>query len=385
MNDLGDWIALWRVPGIGPVSFKNLVQHFGSARQALDAPRNQLVQAGLPKPCLPGVLNPDLDGVRRDLQWAQQPNHHILTIEQASYPSRLREIAHPPPLLYVNGNPEYLNQTQLAIVGTRNPTPGGEQNAQAFARDLATYGIVITSGLASGIDGISHAAALDCGGISIAVAANGLDKVYPAHHRELAHRLVNQGAIVSEFPLGTAPKAKHFPRRNRIISGLCLGTLVVEAAHRSGSLITAQFAVEQGREVFAIPGSIHNPMARGCHQLIKQGAKLVETAADMLEELSQLIDITPSLCSASPSTAPSAMLETTQPATLGLDKEYVRLLGHLGYDPTPIDVIIERSGLTVEEVSSMLLILELKGYVACSPGGLYTRLSQETDNERISI
>lgn len=376
MNDLGDWIALWRVPGIGPVHFKNLIQQFGSARQALNASQDRLAQVGLPKSSLSGILNPDHDGVSRDLQWAQQPNHHILTIDHPSYPSRLREIAHPPPLLYVHGSPDYLNQTQIAIVGSRNPTPGGKQTAKAFAHDLATYGFVITSGLATGIDGIGHAGALDCGGISIAVAANGLDKVYPAHHRELAHRLVNQGAIVSEFPLGIAPKAKHFPRRNRIISGLCVGTLVVEAARQSGSLITAQFATEQGREVFAIPGSIHNPMARGCHQLIKQGAKLVETSADVLEELSQLIDLKPNLCSATPSTAHPAMQE--------LDKEYVWLLEHLGYDPTPIDVIIERSGLTVEEVSSMLLILELKGFVACSPGGLYTRLSQETDNERIS-
>lgn len=376
MNELTDWLALWRVPGIGPAAFQTLIQCFGSPGKALRASRKSLMQTGLPERCVQGVLNPDLEGVHCDLQWLQQPNHHILTIDQLNYPTLLREINHPPPLLYVHGDPSHLIEPQLAMVGSRNPTAGGRQTARSFAQNLSARGITITSGLALGIDGISHLGALDQGGISIAVAANGLDKVYPAKHRSLAHRIVNQGAIISEFPLGTAPKAKHFPRRNRIISGLCVGTLVVEAATRSGSLITAQFAAEQGREVFAIPGSIHNPMARGCHKLITQGAKLVETANDILEELSRLINI-------SSATSESGQSKTNL-AKHELDEDYGRLLESMGYDPTPIDVIIERSGLTVEEVSSMLLILELKGHVGCGSGGLYTRLSKENEDERIS-
>ena len=376
METLSDWLNLWHVPGIGPANFSLLVRHFGSPREVLLASRAELSGVGLSEPSVAGILERDQHAIDLDLQWEQNPKHHILTLNDPLYPPRLREIANPPPLLYVHGNPSHLSSPQLAMVGSRHPTPGGRDNAKTFAGYLAAMGLTISSGLALGIDAASHEGALDNEGISIAVAATGLDKIYPATHRNLAHRIVKQGAIVSEFPVGTPARAVHFPRRNRIISGLSLGTLVVEATCRSGSLITARYAIEQGREVFAVPGSIHNPMARGCHQLIKQGAKLVESAGDILEELNSLLDLDTVSCLDNP--------PQNLPSAPRLDSEYVNLLDCLGYDPIPIDVMIERSGLTAEEVSSMLLILELKGYVACGSGGMYTRLATEDLDERIS-
>jgi DNA processing protein len=376
MDELSDWLALWHAPGIGPATFAALIKRFDSPAGVLSAPKDSLRAAGLSQRSLEGVINPNHEAVELDLQWAQQHDRHILRLDDPAYPPRLREIAHPPPLLYVRGNPAHLADPQIAIVGSRNPTPVGQETAREFAEQFAISGLIITSGLALGIDAISHQGALNRGGISIAVAATGLDRVYPARHHKLAHRIVEHGAIISEFPIGTAPRAAHFPQRNRIISGLSLGTLVVEATRRSGSLITARYAMEQGREVFAIPGSIHNPMARGCHKLIKEGAKLVETVTDVFEELSELIDLNPPpVIHSDP--ADDAKIEN-------LDGEYRRLLDFLGYEPTSIDTIVDRSRLTVEEVSSMLLILELKGHARCDSGGLYTRLTMENLDERIS-
>jgi DNA processing protein len=254
---------------------------------------------------------------------------------------------------------------QLAMVGSRNPTPGGVRTASDFARHLAHAGLVITSGLALGIDAAGHAGALAAGQPTIAVMGTGLDRVYPGSHRELAHRIAAQGALVSELPIGAQPRPENFPRRNRIISGLSLGTLVVEAAQRSGSLISARCAAEQGREVFAIPGSIHNPLARGCHALIRQGAKLVETAEDVVNELGAL---------ALAGTLQEVASPTPTDAAPRLDPEYAKLLDSIGFDPLPVDVLVATCGLTPAEVSSMLLQLELRGFVASSPGGLYNRL-----------
>ncbi len=301
----------------------------------------------------------------QELAWLEQPNHHLITLSDPRYPKRLREIADPPAALYVIGEPDLLSATQLGIVGSRNPTPGGSETAHAFAGYLAQSGLTITSGLALGVDAAAHRGALQAGGKTIAVAGTGLDRVYPARHRELAHEIVGQGALISEFPLGTPALALNFPRRNRIISGLSLGVLVVEAALQSGSLITARLAAEQGREVFAIPGSIHNPLARGCHALIRQGAKLVETAADILEELGPIAQ----------TIAPMHEIDTGN-VTPGLDVEALTLLDCLGFDPTPVDSLIERSGLTPEAVSSMLLVLELQGHVVAAPGGHYTRVTK---------
>jgi DNA processing protein len=280
----------------------------------------------------------------------------------------LRQLPDPPALLYVHGDVSLLSEPQLAMIGSRNPTTSGQRTATEFAQYLASTGLIITSGLALGIDAASHQGALDVDMPTIAVMGTGLDRVYPARHRDLARRIAGQGALVSEFPIGTSPRAENFPQRNRIISGLSLGTLVVEAAKRSGSLITARHAGEQGREVFAIPGSIHNPLSRGCHHLIRQGAKLVETAQDVIDELC-------ALATASSPSAPAAGSPAAVPATDPLqDFEYRRLLDAIGFHPTSVDQLVQDSGLTPAEVSSMLLQLELAGYIAAGPGGVYNRL-----------
>jgi DNA processing protein len=363
MSELADWLTLWRVAGIGPTTFNVLIRRFESPGEVLRAGHSELKRLGLADETIAGISKPSLRDVERDLAWCAQPGHHVLLLKDATYPKRLREISNPPPMLFVDGNQHCLSDPQIAIVGSRRPTPAGSQNAQIFAAQMANAGLIVTSGLATGIDGASHQGALKAGGLSIAVAATGLDRVYPAKHRELARRIADQGAVVSEFPTGVPPKAEHFPRRNRLISGLSLGVLVVEAARRSGSLITARCAAEQGREVFAIPGSIHNPAARGCHHLIRQGAKLVETADDILEEIANQIEL------------PSRRAgPRSEPIGVELDDAYSDLLDSLGYDPIPVDEIIERSGLTADTVSSMLTILELKGLVAAA-GGLYMRLT----------
>jgi DNA processing protein len=311
------------------------------------------------------LRNPDWDAVERDMQWAEQPGNHLLTRQDPRYPPLLATIHDPPPLLFLHGDPETLQLPQLAIVGSRNPSRFGQETAADFARHLVTAGLTITSGLAIGIDGQAHSGALAAGGKTIAVTGTGLDRVYPASQRELSHRIAESGALLSEFPTGTPPLAGNFPRRNRIISGLSVGTLVVEAAQRSGSLITARLALEQGREVFAIPGSIHNPLARGCHALIRQGAKLVETANDILEELGSLLGTLHE--------EPSAPTVIASQKCTELDSDYQQLLDCVEFDPITADQLIAESGLTAEAVSSMLLLLELEGYISSAPGGRYCR------------
>jgi DNA processing protein len=253
----------------------------------------------------------------------------------------------------------------LAVVGSRHPSAGGIRNAHEFAKHLVGYGLTIVSGLAVGIDAAAHEGALQGGGLTIAVCGTGLDRVYPSVNTKLAQRIAREGALISEFPVGTKPLSQNFPRRNRIISGLSMGLLVVEAAPQSGSLISARMAMEQGREVFAIPGSIHNPLARGCHALIRQGAKLVETAADILEELAPQISINTAI--------PKSAL-TMQETVAEISDEQSHLLDIMGYEAISVDDMVERSGLTAEEVSSMLLLLELQGLIEASPGGLYNRV-----------
>lgn len=316
------------------------------------------------------LQDPPWDRVDAELEWQQQQGNHILTLADPAYPTLLREIAGAPPVLYVHGLIECLLMPQLAMVGSRNPTPDGSENAFEFARSLAASGLAVTSGLAIGIDTEAHRGALSSGGLTVAVAGTGLDRVYPARNRELAHRIADRGALVSEFPLGSAPQKGNFPRRNRVLSGLSLGTLVVEATLRSGSLITARLAMEQGREVFAIPGSIHSPLAKGCHRLLRDGAKLVEDAEDVLEELGPLANV--ALDSA---VAPASDAE---PAVPEQDPEYQILLDAMGFDPVPVDCVVERSGLTAETVSSMLLILELNGSISAMPGGLYSRTGKRS-------
>jgi DNA processing protein len=360
------WLALRRLPGVGTRTQLDLLEHFGSIEAIFSASRGQLEKALVGKnEAIDALLaGPDENVLKSELEWLSEPRHHLMTWVDPDYPVLLREIPDPPLVLYIAGERPLLSAQQLAIVGSRNPTPMGRENARAFAKSLAGAGLVITSGMALGVDSAAHRGALEAGGKTIAVAGTGLDRVYPARHRDLAHEIVKHGALVSEFPLGTPPLPENFPVRNRIISGLSLGTLVVEAALQSGSLITARMANEQGREVFAIPGSIHAPQSRGCHALIRQGAKLVETAQDILEELGPLAGV-----------ALQAANENTPPG-LRLDSTMETLLEHIGHDPVSIDTLIERCGLTADAVSSMLLQMELNGLVSNCPGGKVQRISR---------
>jgi DNA processing protein len=348
-----------RTPGVGGRTFLKLLethtppQLFAESKAALSA-------LGLKSDVVLAIKHPDWSIIDSDLAWLEQKNNSVITLADSSYPTQLKEIPDPPPVLFVRGNPELLSLPQIAIVGSRNPSTSGLETAAAFALTLSHHGFVITSGLALGIDAASHQGALNAKGYTIAVAGTGLDRVYPARHIDLATEIVNTGAMISEFPPGTLAKANHFPRRNRIISGLCQGLLVVEAAKQSGSLITARMALEQNREVFAIPGSIHNPLARGCNALIREGAKLVETTQDILEEFNQYIQQDERI--------PTLILQST------LDLEQQTLLNRVMFSPTSIDKLVEESRTSVEVVSSMLLILELQGYVEANAGGCYTRL-----------
>jgi len=361
-------LALLRMPGIGPITFQRLVAHFGSCHGVLSAGRSEWVQAGLPAAIVALLRTPNWPLVETDLRWLEQPGHHLLRLGDPAYPALLATLADAPPLLFVRGDPEVLTQAALAVVGSRNPTTGGRRLASRFAADLTRYGLVVVSGLAVGVDAAAHRGALEAGGLSIAVCGTGLDTVYPRTHAALADQLIAEGALVSEWPPGTPALPAHFPRRNRIISALSLGTLVVEAALRSGSLITARQAAEQGREVFAIPGSIDNPLARGCHALIRQGAKLVESVADILEELPA------NLAAARVQQSPLADDIPSRPTKL--PEETRTLLNAMGYTPVTVDELVERVGLTAQMLSSMLLAMELQGLVEALPGGRYGRLNQ---------
>jgi len=369
-QELRYWLALHRAPQIGVQRYRRLLENYDTASDVFRAPVDELRRLGLPAASIDYLRAPDWQAVDADMDWLDLPGSQLVRFADATYPAALKQAADPPILLFVCGDVEYLARPQLAIVGSRNPTHTGRALAREFAAHLASYGLTITSGLASGIDGAAHQGAIAAGGTTLAVTGTGLDRVYPARHRDLAHQIQDNGALVSEFPPGTAPRPENFPRRNRIISGLSLGTLVVEAALRSGSLITARAALDQGREVFAIPGSIHNPLSRGCHALIKQGAKLVETADDILEELASQFAAVTRPEGGSTRTMPTS---THQPEPAELSTEYSQLLELIDYQAVSVDQLVERSGLTPEEVSSMLLLLELDGYLVSGAGGRYSR------------
>ena len=363
-KEIACWLALHRIPGVGPVTFGRLLTQFPQIEALFDSPTSA---EGLSARSRTALLSPDWDQVERDLAWFDAPNRHIVTVQDAAYPPLLKEITDSPSILFVQGDVDLLSGWQLAVVGSRNPSPPGRDNAFEFARFLASDGLTITSGLAMGVDAAAHQGAMAGQGKTIAVVGTGLDRVYPAKHRDLAHDIVEQGTIVSEFALGTSPRAENFPRRNRLISGLSLGTLVIEAAIQSGSLITARMAMEQGRDVFAIPGSIHNPLAKGCHRLIREGAKLVETADDIIEELGAM---------AAFSGISNTDVVVPHSDSQAIDPDYQVLLACLGYDPIEIDSLITESGLTAETVSSMLLLLELDGQVTSLSGGRYVRVDR---------
>ncbi|MGH8529870.1 MAG: DNA-processing protein DprA [Nevskiales bacterium] len=370
MSEHRHWLALLRAAGVGPALGRALLAHCGpQAESVFAAGRAAWRAAGASDAVCAALATPDWPGVEQDLAWLEQPRHHFIPLDDARYPARLKTISDAPLALYVVGDTEVLSLPQLGIVGSRNPTTGGIEHAREFAEYLGRNGLVITSGLALGIDAAAHEGALAANSLTVAVLGTGPDQVYPARHKNLAARIADSGALVSEFPPGTPALAEHFPRRNRLISGLSLGVLVVEAALKSGSLITARLALEQGREVFAIPGSIHNPLAKGCHRLIREGAKLVESGQDIFEELGSALG--PAFVPGPPS------VDNARPAQKAgraeADVDYSRLLTALGHEPQRVDQLVEATGLTIAAVSSMLLILELQGQVAVAPGGAYVR------------
>ena len=357
------WLALSLTRGLGGEGARRLLKEFGSPDAVFAASISTLksiVKADVAAEIGNGI---DDNAVAPTLAWLEDSNNHIVTLADSDYPQALLNIPDPPLLLYVKGRLELLYRSALAVVGSRNATPQGLGNAEAFAKSLSDAGLCIISGMAHGIDAAAHRGALRCQGnncgSSIAVVGTGLDKVYPAANRDLAHTLAERGALISEFPLGMPPLAANFPRRNRLISGMSLGCLVVEASLQSGSLITARLALEQGRDVFAIPGSIHAPQSKGCHALLKQGAKLVEAAQDILEELGGLI------------VSPTQATNSQSPDSEGHN---TALLEHLGFDPVDVETLGTRCGLTVSELSAMLLTLELEGRISVLPGGLYQRI-----------
>jgi DNA processing protein len=354
---LASWLQLTLTPGLGPSTIRQLLKKFGLPEQVLSRSRSELARTA-PRASFDALDSPAVAAaVARAHDWVAQEGHDVVTLSDETYPRALLEIADPPPLLYADGRLELLGRPALAVVGSRNATAQGERNAEAFARSFSEAGLTIVSGLALGIDAAAHRGGLAGKGSTIAVLGTGIDVTYPARNANLAQDISRTGLLLSEFPLGTKAAAHNFPRRNRLISGLAQGCLVVEAAPASGSLITARAAAEQGREVFAIPGSIHSPLSRGCHALIKAGAKLVESADDVLSELSGLVK-------SEPSTLRSGRTSVTDP-----------LLAQMGFDPIDVDSLCARSGLSAEQVASQLLRLELEGVVAVLPGGLYQRLT----------
>lgn len=357
---LSSWLQLTLTPGIGAARLRTLLRQFGLPQAVLERNRSDLAEVVSPE-ALRALDSPQVqEAVTRSLAWAEVAGHAIVTLADAAYPRALLEIPDPPALLYAAGSLELLARPALAVVGSRNASVQGERNAESFAKALSDSGMCIVSGLALGIDAAAHRGGLAGASSTIAVLGTGIDVVYPRRNAGLAAEISCRGGLlISEFPPGTAPAAHNFPRRNRLISGLAQGCLVVEAALASGSLITARSAADQGREVFAIPGSIHSPLSRGCHALIKNGAKLVESADDVLAELSGF--------------RATGFASTVHESNAAAEPA---LLQHMGHDPIDVDALCLRAGLPAERVSSELLRLELDGRITSLPGGLYQRLEQ---------
>ena len=352
------WASLQLIPGLSSRALVALLKAFGGPAEVLAASRASLgkwVSAELASAIASGGAPDELS---RSLAWLAESGHALVAWDDPAYPAALLTITDPPPVLHYAGKLELLNRPALAIVGSRNATPQGRENAEAFAAALSAAGLTIVSGLAQGIDAAAHRGGLAGAGNSVAVVGTGIDRIYPPGNKALAQRLAEEGGLLSQFTLGTPPVPGNFPRRNRVISGLVRGVLVVEATPNSGSLITARFAAEQGREVFAIPGSIHSPFSKGCHRLIKEGAKLVETAQDVLEELG----LAPAGASVKPGAAPPA------------DGDAARVLAALGYDPVDVDTLAQRTGLAASAIAVALVELELRGQVAPLPGGAFQRV-----------
>ncbi|HEU0277097.1 MAG TPA: DNA-processing protein DprA [Rhodanobacteraceae bacterium] len=373
-DELRAWLTLLRAPGVGGATLRALLARQGSALDVCRGIRLLAPEAGVGEAARVWIERPDAALLDADQAWLEAPAHRLLRFDEADFPPQLEAVAQPPAALFVVGEPAHLLAPQVAIVGARSATAQGLATARDFARVLARTGLVITSGLADGIDGAAHAAALECGGATVAVVGTGADVVYPRKHQQLARSVADHGAIVSEFPLGTEARPGHFPRRNRLIAGLALGTLVIEAGLQSGSLITARLAAEAGREVFALPGSIHNPLAKGCHRLIREGARLVETAQEVIEALTPAAralgaDLEARLA---PDAAPARL--AAELSVHEQDPDYAKLLAALGDAPMALDALVEATQLAPAAVSSMLLLLELEGRVAPAVNGRWQRI-----------
>jgi DNA processing protein len=361
------WMTLTRAPALDISTLSRALEFLGSAQRIVEASDAARARAGLPAPARAFLSSAAAAAKPAERTWLENAGHHVLPFTDPRFPMLLRTTERHPAALYVVGNVEALNDPQLAIVGSRNPTPQGQDTAHELAEYLAGRGLVITSGLAMGIDSAAHRGALAAQGVTLAVLGSGIDVIYPRSNNQLSLEIRQQGALISGFPLGTAPRRENFPQRNGIIAALSLGTLVVEAARSSGSLITARLAASCGREVFAIPGSIRSPLSRGCHELIRQGAKLTETAHDILSELNF------SAFFANQSLAASGH-EPAASHEVGMDKDHKILLDALGFDTADLDLLVVRTGFKPEAVSSMVLILELEGHVQAAPGGRYSRV-----------
>ncbi len=385
-DELEAWLILLRTPRLGPAALRALIEAHGGAIAALNALRRGGGER-LDTAARAWLRTPDMDRIGQDREWLEGSQRSVLCFDDPDFPALLQEIPSPPAALFIAGDATHLWRPQVSIVGSRAASQSGIANARAFTRALAAAGFTITSGLADGIDGAAHRAALAAGVPTLAVLGTGADRAYPAKHRELAAEVAAAGTLISEFPPGTPGRAEHFPQRNRLIAGLSLGTLVIEAGLRSGSLITARLAGEAGREVFAVPGSIHNPLARGCHQLIRSGAKLVESADEVIAELTPMaqalgnklrerLQISANMHAkegtASDNTASSGA-RSCNIHSRNNDPDYAKLRAALGHDPIAVDQLAERTGLTAGVLSSMLLMLELEGEVVASAGATYTR------------
>lgn len=372
-----DWLRLACTPGIGAAIGARLIERYGTAKNVLAAGDAGWRELGVPRAARAALAAPDAARVEETERWLAQDNHWLVTPTHPHYPDALAELSPAPPWLYALGDTELLTYPAIAIVGSRNPSPGGLETAREFGAALASAGLVVVSGLARGIDAAAHEGALAADGMTIAVCGTGLDRVYPAMNKDLAERIAARGLLISEFGLGTQPARGNFPRRNRIIAGLCTATLVVEAARASGSLITARMAAAAGRDVFALPGSIHNPLARGCHQLIRDGAKLVETTDHILEDIAGVLD---GFRRPADSASDSHKAESDPQDSAAEDDDHTVLMSALGHAPARVDDLVARTGWSADAVSSTLLILELQGRVVAGPGGAYTRVNGAGQN-----
>jgi DNA processing protein len=381
MDDLRTWLIALRTPGLGPGGLRERLGAAGDdIRAALAQWRRHAASPG--DPAQAWLAQPDETRLAADMAWLAEPGHRLLRCTEADFPPQLEHIPQPPAALFVAGDAGLLLYPQVAIVGARNASAAGLAHARAFARALAQAGFTITSGMADGIDGAAHAAALDAGVATLAVVGTGPDRVYPRKHHALARRITEGGALISEFPPGTPARADHFPRRNRLIAGLALGTLVIEAGLQSGSLITARLAGEQGREVFALPGSIHNPLARGCHRLIRDGARLVESANEIIETLAPAARMLGAELAVRLRTETADGMARSSPEMDAVDDSFLRLenpehgqlLRKLGHESATLDELVQHTGLSAAALSSMLLMLELEGRIESLPGNRYQRL-----------